>query len=273
MRRIEKGLLAAAVAAGLAVSAGSASAQSWYLKGFGGATWPSGQEENLKLGNTNSGSRLKFDYDTGYTLGAAVGYDVTPNVAIEGEYAYRNASVSTDLRSSGTSTSLPSNDGTSNSIMFNALYKFNGMGANGAFRPYLGAGIGGANVSIDANNASWDSGTLFAYQLIAGVGYTVTPQWTLFGETRWFATQGGTFDGPGNANFDFAVRDLRLPSRRELQLLTAPSGRPEGGRSGLAPSGGGVGLARLPRRAHARHRRTLPQRNFREACARAAPIA
>ena len=32
-----------------------------------------------------------FDYDTGYTLGVAVGAAFTPNISIEIEYAYRSA--------------------------------------------------------------------------------------------------------------------------------------------------------------------------------------
>lgn len=208
-------LYAAVASMAIVASAGAASAQtfgasSWYLKGFGGATWPSGQEESLRDGGTNTGDNLKFDFDTGYTLGASVGYLVTPNVAIEGEYAYRNAGVSTDLKSSGTSTGLPSNDATSNAFMVNALYRFDGMGPNGAWTPYVGAGIGGANVSIDANNANWDSGTLFAYQFIAGVDYAVAPQWTIFGETRWFATDNGNFDGPGSLNFDSEFQTIDL---------------------------------------------------------------
>jgi opacity protein-like surface antigen len=206
-----------AAAAGVALVAGSgaASAQdfgggSWYLKGFGGATWPSGEEEALKLGGTNTASSLKFDYDTGYTLGASVGYFVTANIAIEGEYAYRNASVSTTAREAGTSEPVPSNDGVSNSIMFNALYYLNEMGPNGAWQPYFGGGIGGAEVSIDAGDASWDSDTLFAYQLIAGVGYDVSPQWTLFGETRWYASQSGEFDGPDDLNFDSSFQSFDL---------------------------------------------------------------
>ncbi len=67
-----------------------------------------------------------------------------------------------------------------------------------------------AKVSIDANNASWDSGTLFAWQLIGGVGYQVTPQWTVFGETRWFATQNGNFDGPQSLNFDSKFQSFDL---------------------------------------------------------------
>jgi hypothetical protein len=66
--------LAAAVAiAALAGGAGMASAQAFslgevYVKGFGGATWPSNFDTTLKEGGEQI-ARPSFDYDTGYTLG------------------------------------------------------------------------------------------------------------------------------------------------------------------------------------------------------------
>lgn len=207
MRRLTTLSAATAIAALLA---GGASAQGLgggfgegplYLKGFGGATFPSTQTETLRAGRSSTGSRLNFDFDTGYTLGASLGYFFTPNFATEIEYAYRDADVTTRLRGGGGSVRVPnSNDGRVDAFMLNALYVFDGMGAEAAVRPYLGGGLGAARtkLSVDGN---WDTDWNLAYQLIGGVGYQVAPQWTLFAEGRWFGTERGKFDGPGNRNF------------------------------------------------------------------------
>jgi opacity protein-like surface antigen len=180
--------LVAAAAVALVAGAGAASAQSFaqsqtYLKAFGGATWPSGDNENLRSNGSKVG-RVDLDYDTGYTLGLAAGWAATPNVGLEFEYAYRNADFDGTARVGGVKGDV---DGTAkaNSLMVNAVYTLNGMGANAAVAPYLGAGIGAVQLDYDGDKSTWD----FGYQVMAGVGYQVAPQWSLYGEGRWFATR------------------------------------------------------------------------------------
>ncbi len=199
--------LAAVATAALLAGAGAASAQgvggSFYLKGFGGFTWPSGEKNELQFSGQNTGQSVDLDYDTGYVLGAAIGYNFTPNIGLEVEYAFRQADLKGQV----------SGDTRSNALMFNAIYKLNGMGADGAFQPYFGAGIGGANIDVQADSdGSYDNGGLFAWQLIGGVGYRVTPDWTLMGEARWYNANSGDLEGPnglsidaGFASFDFLV--------------------------------------------------------------------
>ena len=108
MRQIQRLLVAsAALAAGVALSAGGAAAQGLfggglgYVKGFGGATWP--QNDNSELDIRGFGTVVPdsgLDFDTGYVLGIAGGYHVRPNVSVELEYAYRNA----DAELKGTNT-------------------------------------------------------------------------------------------------------------------------------------------------------------------------
>ena len=61
----------------------------------------------------------KIDYDTGYLLGAAVGYDYSQNFACELEYAYRNAGTSGDT----------DGDVTTNSFMLNIALQVRPDGA------------------------------------------------------------------------------------------------------------------------------------------------
>ena len=186
-----KYLLAASVAA-LSI-AGVAEAQpasgQFYGKAFGGWTIPQNDDFDLDTGGASVGSGL--DYDTGYVLGLAGGYQFTPSLAFELEYAYRNADA--DLKDMGTGGTL-----SSNAVMANAIYSFPGMGTNGAFRPYVGAGLGAADAKYDPDDfSSMDADFNFAYQLITGVAYDVNPAWTLNGEVRFFGINDQDFEGGG----------------------------------------------------------------------------
>lgn len=209
-------LAAAAAIAMLTGGAGSASAQTLsmedvYLKGFGGATWLSDLDTTL----IEDGEQIalpSFDHDTGYTLGIAVGAAVTPNLSVELEYAYRKADFTVRDRAEGDQTD---GDSSAKALMVNALYMFDGMGPTGAVQPYLGAGIGVANVEKSAGGQDFEADRLLAYQLIGGVGYQVNPNVNLFAEGRWFQTESDKFEGPANESFDgkFETFDLLVGMR------------------------------------------------------------
>lgn len=187
--------LMAGTAIATLLGAGAASAQTFgansggaYVKAIGGFTIPQNEDFDLnEFGQETVGSG--FDFDSGYALGLALGYEVNPSLVIEGEYMYRNAKVSLN------DTGLGKNDGHSNALMVNALYKFAPMGVGGVFHPYAGAGIGGANLNVDAGEAgSLDGDWQFAYQLIGGVAYDINPQWSLTGEVRYFGINDQTVE-------------------------------------------------------------------------------
>ena len=174
--------------------AGVANAQDggpWYVKGFGGFTFPQNDATTL---NTPVGTAAgTIDYDTGYALGASAGYTLTPNIAVELEYAYRRADLKNDV----------SGDTNSNAVMLNGLYKFNPMGATGAWQPYVGGGIGWANIDVSTDNfGSFTRNDALAYQIIGGVSYAVSPQWNLLGEVRWFGTDYMSASGDYDVRFD-----------------------------------------------------------------------
>lgn len=215
-----KAPMAASVAfVALAGGAGTASAQAFsleeaYVKGFGGATWPSEFDTTL----TEDGTQIalpSFDHDTGYTLGVAAGAVVMPNFALEIEYAYRNADFTVTDRDEG---DRADGDTTANAFMFNALYMFDSMGAMGALQPYLGGGIGGAKVEMSAGGQDFETDTVFAYQLIGGVSYELNPSVNLYAEGRWFETESGDFDGPDGESFDgkFETFDLLVGMRYDF---------------------------------------------------------
>jgi len=86
----------AATSVALVLGAAAASAQNgpWYLKGFGGFTFPQSDATTVTAPVGTAGGTI--DYDTGYALGAAVGYSLTPNISAELEYAYRSYGSSLD---------------------------------------------------------------------------------------------------------------------------------------------------------------------------------
>lgn len=196
-------LTAAVAVAALTGTAGVASAETFslgdaYIKGFGGATFPSGFDTTL----FEDGEEIalpSFDHDTGYTLGVAVGAAVSPNVSMEIEFVSRNADFTVTDRDEGDQAN---GDTSASALMINALYVFDGMGATGAVRPYVGAGVGGADIEMSAGGQSFDSGTLLAYQFIGGLDYKLNPSTSLYAEGRFFQTESGEFAGPDGEGFD-----------------------------------------------------------------------
>lgn len=168
-----------------------------------------------------------LEHDDGWLGLIGGGYGFDNGIRLEGELGYRD-------------NDLSSNDffvfgGHANawSFMANGYYDFN---RGGVVQPYLGAGVGAANVSADAaaNILSFDdSETVFAYQLMAGLGFTATRQLTVDLGYRYFNAQGVNFElsdgnGPptltGDADYDQQAVTIGL------RYYFAPPGPP------MAPS-------------------------------------
>ncbi|MEE2862356.1 MAG: outer membrane beta-barrel protein [Pseudomonadota bacterium] len=205
--------IAVAIAA-LAAGTGMTSAQTLlqgniYVKGFGGATWPSNFETTLREDGEQIASP-SFDYETGYTLGVAFGTAFTPNLSMEIEYAHRSADVAIRDGDDDDESVIANGDTTTKALMSNAIYMFDGKGAAGRLRPYLGGGIGGAKVETSIPDQDYEADTLLAYQLFGGVAYELNANVNLYAEGRWFQTESRTFDGPGGDKFDgkFETFDL-----------------------------------------------------------------
>ena len=174
----------------------------------------SGDVTNLSLPGEFDDMGVSFtedvSYDTGYLLGAAIGYDITPSIAWELEYTYRSASASFGAEISGPegTQSLGSEDGdvTTSAVMLNGIYNFPGMGAMAAVQPYVGIGLGGAQVDFDGDSTDFE----FAYQAMAGVSYAVNPNVDLFAEARWFSTDGGEFFNEDGFSADAGLDSIDL---------------------------------------------------------------
>jgi opacity protein-like surface antigen len=130
-------------------------------------------------------------YEMGMKVGGAMGYDFG-GFRVEGEAAYRtnNADDETGNFIPGPLTGSVS----ALSIMLNGYYDFHIT--NSSWVPYLGAGVGMANVNYDMGSTVSpvvlyldDSDTVFAYQFIAGAGYKISSNTTLTVDYRYFATK------------------------------------------------------------------------------------
>lgn len=143
-------------------------------------------------------------YDTGWTLGAALGYNFG-NTRLEGEVAYQKTN--TDKITLLGTTWDANGDISALSYLVNGYYDFTN---SSAFTPYLTAGLGFAKIKWTEDNESADD-TVFAYQVGAGVGYALSKNVTLDVKYRYFATADPTFFD--TVNMEFASHNLLLGVR------------------------------------------------------------
>ena len=160
---------------------------------------------------TESGETIELSYDTGWTLGAAVGYRFN-NVRVEGELSYQKNDFD-QVSAMGVSLDA-SGDGSVTALLVNGYYDF----ANeSAFTPYISAGLGYAKV--EANDLNFvgsgmadfsDDDSVFAYQAGLGVGYAVNENVTIDVKYRYFATEDAEFD---TAKAEFSSHNFLLGVR------------------------------------------------------------
>lgn len=166
----------------LALFATQANAQQkgWYAGAMVGMTILSDSDVTMLGGNA------EFQSDVGVGFGGSGGYEFGNNIRAELELSYRyNAA---DKWIDGGGTSIVGGSATSFAVMANGFYDFN----MGQFVPYVGAGIGFAVVSAEIDqsgiNQMDDNDFALAWQIAGGVGYKLTPKFTLSFDYRLFAT-------------------------------------------------------------------------------------
>lgn len=179
----------------------------WYVGLSGTVTFV---DESDFSGN---GANADVDFDTGFGGLVSLGYlppvsqGFFSNTRLELEGGYRKADF--DSISAGGVSAAANGEYHITTAMLNGYYDFESNAGNGlvGWSPYVGLGLGWAQVEIDTPNSlgSTDSrDNVFAYQGMIGLGYSPAAlpqtQWNI--GYRYFATQdpgfsnaGGTFEG------------------------------------------------------------------------------
>ncbi len=137
--------------------------------------------------------------DPGFNIGGALGYDFG---LVRAEIEITHHRAQWDEFAIGATPALPAcpcvgtddDHISATSFMVNGFYDYNFD--ESLFSAFLGAGIGGARVSLDSNDSGAgivDSDVVFAYQFMAGVGYQITNSTTLTLGYRYFTTTNPEF--------------------------------------------------------------------------------
>ena len=187
-----------------------------------------------------SGTDLSWrtEFDTGYNVSGQIGHRFANGFRVEGELNYNRSGIKTHSNVVVGGTNIDAVDASvltrgpalgatvgqvvdsgigkqrSYGAMVNGFYDFN---AGGSFQPYLGAGIGAQRVRFDYRPSNVDIGqasdTNFAYQLMAGATYKVSPSFELFGQYN-FRDAGKT-----RIALDLLPADLNAQSKQSILSL------------------------------------------------------
>jgi OmpA-OmpF porin, OOP family len=164
-----------------------------YLQIGGGGNW---QESTQITGpglivSGGATSRSSINYDIGPFVTGSFGYAFGNGFRGEWEFGYRDSPASNVTLPSGATTSGNNikADTTVYTYLFQGIYDFDlekllGGGPLARFSPHIGFGIGAANVNTNRST----SDTPFAYQVIAGVEYEITPNIKLGIDYRYLGT-------------------------------------------------------------------------------------
>jgi opacity protein-like surface antigen len=150
-------------------------AQGMYFSGNLGAVWV--EDSDITWFD---GIRDEAEFDTGVAATGAIGYDLGTGLRTELEIGYRFNDVDRQFPGG------IGGDVDSFSVMGNALFDFL---PGRQISPFIGAGIGVANVEFDVDYWGEDDDTVFAYQIMTGVSLPVGYNMNLDFQYRYFATE------------------------------------------------------------------------------------
>jgi len=187
MKKFTISLLAMALVVGGSVAPALAGP---YFSVNAGAVWVNDSDLDIDF----LGDIGELSYDAGYGVNAAFGNAYGNGVRSELELAYRTNDID-EISISGLGSGSIDGEVSSWGLMVNVYYDFD---TGSAIKPFVGAGIGFANVDLELEGES-DDDNVFAYQAMAGVGFAVSKAVTLDLQYRFYATDDPSykFEGMG----------------------------------------------------------------------------
>jgi len=187
-------LLALTMFIGLGVSAAFAAP---YVSGNVGAVW---------LEDSDFGDEAEISFDTGFGITAAIGNAYENGLRGEVEFGYRTSDMD-EFDSDFGSGSINDGDISTISLMVNGYYDFR---PKETICPFIGAGIGYANVEGDIDELGSEDDNVFAYQVAVGVAFAINPQTKIDVQYRYFDTDDGDFD---NLEVEYGTHNAMLGVR------------------------------------------------------------
>ncbi len=196
----ERAIVSAGIVTLLALllpSAAWAQSNAWYVAGGLGASFV----DDVDI--TQAGATLTTELDTGILATGAFGRSFDNQIfRAEAEVLYNTNDVST-LNVAGVGSVTAGGDISTLGFMVNGYYDID---TNSKWRPFIGGGIGGANVSINSLSAvgvllADDDTTVFAYHVKVGVAYEFSPAWAGTLGYRFFGTEDADFVDSSGAAF------------------------------------------------------------------------
>lgn len=196
-----KKILVATVA--LTLAASPALAENWYVSGNIGMASASNSD---LTDSTVPGITIDIEYDSGLTLGAAIGYDYG-TIRAEGELAYQKNDFD---KASLWGVDVPlSGDATATSLLLNGYFDIEN---DSPVTPYITAGLGLAKIEVNNLNVpgsglpgTSDDDTVFAYQIGAGLGYAINNRLTADVRYRYLTSSDPEF---GTSEAEFASHNV-----------------------------------------------------------------
>ena len=155
-------------------------------------------------GHVDEDSFGSADFDIGYLGTAAIGYSwffpetvADLRVELEGSYRFNDLDTIASASADGDTQAF--------SAMINGYFDFR---TNLVVTPYLGAGFGATNIRQDDNGAGSPAGaiddhdTVFTYQVMAGLNYSMSENLTVGFEYRFLETEEFSLTNGGGGVFE-----------------------------------------------------------------------
>ncbi len=133
----------------------------------------------------------EMSFDDGFAATGAVGAMVGSHSRIELELGYRENDLD-KLSVAGSDSVDRHGDLRAISLMGNIYYDFL---TDSTFRPFVGIGLGAANVEADSDRIGDEDDNVFAYQLAAGGSLALSDNLNIDIQYRYFGTEDPDFSG------------------------------------------------------------------------------